>query len=103
MTSYKTRPGVVLTEIAGEYVLVAARSLLDRCPYVTQINESSAFLWRLLEQGANTAELEAAVAEEYEIENGDETRAEIQAFVQQMIEMNYLISFETGDIDEKET
>ena len=103
MTSYKTRPGVVLTEIAGEYVLVAAKSLLDRCPYVTQINESSAFLWRLLERGTSTAELEARVAEEYESENVSEAREAIEAFVRQMIEMNYLVTVETEDCDEKET
>ena len=103
MTSYKTRPGVVLTEIAGEYVLVAAKSLLSLCPYVTQINESSAFLWHRLEQGASTAELEACVAEEYEIENVDEAQSAIQAFVQQMKEMNYLVTVETEDLNEKET
>ena len=38
-----------------------------------------------------------------EIENADEAREAIQAFVQHMIEMNYLVTVETGDCDEKET
>ena len=51
MTVYKGRPGVVLTEIAGEYVLVAAKALKGECPYVMQLNETSAFLWRQLGSG----------------------------------------------------
>ena len=92
---YKTRPGVVLTEIAGEYVLVAAKTLLDVCPYVTQINETSAFLWRRLEQGAGMQELEAAVAEEYEVEDLGAVREAIEGFIRQMNEMNYLLLEET--------
>lgn len=88
--TYKTRMGVVLTEIAGEYVLVAAKALLDECPYVTQLNESSAFLWRQMEQGASLDELEAAVAEEYEIEDPAMARAAIEAFVKQMEELKYI-------------
>ena len=48
MVKYRTRPGVVLTDICGENVLVSASSLAGLCPYVTQINDSSVFLWKLL-------------------------------------------------------
>ena len=97
MTSYKTRPGVVLTEIAGEYVLVAAKALLGTCPYVTQINESSAFLWRQLEQGADLAQLESAVAAEYEIEDLASAREAIEGFLEQMKELHYLLTEETEE------
>ena len=96
MTSYKTRPGVVLTEIAGEYVLVAAKALLEECPYVTQINESSAFLWKQMESGASLDELVSAVAEEYELEDPAAAGEAIRGFIQQMADMNYLIVESTG-------
>ena len=89
--TYKTRTGVVLTEIAGEFVLVAAKALLGECPYVTQLNDTSAFLWRRMEQGARLEELEAAVAEEYEIEDPAMAHAAIEAFVKQMEELKYII------------
>ena len=95
MEIFKSRPGVVLTEIAGEYVLVAARSLLKQCPYVTQINESSAFLWRQLEKGASLKDLQSAVAEEYELDDAEEANAAIGAFVQQMKDLNYLLTEES--------
>ena len=96
MTSYKTRPGVVLTEIAGEYALVAAKALLEECPYVTQINESSAFLWKQMESGASLEELVNAVAEEYELEDPAAAGEAIRGFIQQMADMNYLIVESTG-------
>ncbi len=91
MTIYQTRPGVVLTEVCGEYLLVAAKKLLDTCPYVTQINESSAVLWRRLESGATLPELEQAVLDEYEIDDPAQMRASILEFLRQMQEGNYLL------------
>ena len=100
MTVYKTRRGVVLTEICGEYVLIAAKALLDRCPYLTQINESSAFLWKRMMNGATLEELVIAVEDEYEILDVDETKTAIDNIIKKMIEMNYLESMEAGEKNE---
>lgn len=97
MTVYKTRRGVVLTEICGEYVLIAAKALLDRCPYLTQINESSAFLWKRMMNGATLEELVIAVEDEYEILDVDETKTAIDNIIKNMMEMNYLESMEAGE------
>ena len=94
MTVYKTRPGVVLAEIAGEYVLVSAKALFEQCPYVTQINETSAFLWERLEGGATLETLLSAVAEEFELDDPEAARASILDFIHQMSELNFLISEE---------
>ena len=100
MTVYKTRRGVVLTEICGEYVLIAAKALLDRCPYLTQINESSAFLWKRMMNGATLEELVIAVEDEYEILDVDETKTAIDNIIKTMMEMNYLESMEAGEKNE---
>ena len=97
MIVYKTRTGVVLTDIAGEYVLVAAKALLGQCPYVTQLNETSAFLWRLLISGASLEQLEDAVAKEYEIEDPVAAHEAIRGFLQQMNDMNYLVTEKTEE------
>ena len=96
MVRYKTRPGVILTSICEEYVLVAAKSLLPSCPYVTEINETSAFLWKNLVSGATLAQLEAAVTDAYEVDDLSQVREAISGFVQQMMELNYLLSEEQG-------
>lgn len=91
MPRYRTRSGVVLTSICGEYVLVAARAIRDKVPKFAQLNESSAFLWRLLESGSDEAALEKAVMEEYEIEDPALARSAIEEFVLQMTKSGYLL------------
>lgn len=106
MLKYRTRPGVVLTSICGEYLLVSAKANLDVCHYVGRINESSAFLWGKLKDGATEADLIEAVKAEYEVEDADALRGIIGDFIKQMTELNYLLPEEidpkeNGDIDEE--
>lgn len=97
MTVYRTRRGIVLTEICGEYVLVTARSLLGICPYLMQLNESSAFLWRHMLHGASIDELVEKVKEEYETTDSDNPELAVEEFVRQMLNMKYLESKEVGE------
>ena len=97
MTRYKTRPGVVLTAICGEHVLVAAAAIRDLCPYVTEINETSAFLWERLRHGADLDDLMAAIGEEYELDDLAVARNSVETFLSQMLEMHYLIPEEQGE------
>ena len=96
MTRYKTRPGVVLTSICGEHVLVAAAAIRDLCPYVTEINETSAFLWRQLISGADLDGLMAALDAEYDLPDPSAARHAVEDFLRQMLELNYLLPVEQG-------
>ncbi len=100
MTRYKTRPGVVLTAICGEHVLVAAAAIRDLCPYVTEINETSAFLWQQLTHGADLDGLMAALDSEYDIPDPSAARQAVEAFLRQMLELNYLLPVEQGGTHE---
>ncbi len=91
MERYMTRPGVVLTSICDEYMLLAAKAAREHCPYMTQLNESSAFLWRCLEQGADLEELERAVSEEYELTDPAQAQEAIRGFINQMLQLGYLL------------
>ena len=93
---YRTRPGVVLAPVCGEYLLVAANGARSFCPYVTQLNESSAFLWRQLKDGADAEALKAAVTAEYEIEDPCEAAAAIEGFLSQMLQAGYLLEESDG-------
>lgn len=94
MIRYKTRTGVVLTEICGEYLLVAAKALLDRCPYVTQVNESTAFVWKELKEGRTMEELLRAAVSEYGDDPG-EIEASLGKIVKEMCGLGYLVTEET--------
>ena len=90
MIRFKPIPGIVLTNICGEYLLVAAKSLRGSVPYLSQLNESSAFLWRRLENGSDEDELIKALLNEYEIEDPASARSAVQRFVEQMLQAGYL-------------
>ncbi len=90
MTRYKTRPGVVLTAICGKQILVATKTARESCPYVTEINETSAFLWERLRGGADIDALMDAVNREYEVEDPALARNAVLSFIGQMLELNYL-------------
>ena len=97
MKRYKTREGIILTEVCGEHLLVAAHALRELCPCVTILNESSAFLWERLRAAASAEELALAVTNEYEVEDAVQVRSLIDAFLKQMIELNYLIPEEESN------
>lgn len=99
MERYKTRLGVVLTEVCGEHLLVAAAPLREECPYVTVVNESSAFLWRQMEDWTSPEELAKAVQAEYEVEDPVALLPMIRSFLDQMLGMKYLLT-EQEDEDE---
>ncbi len=94
MTRYRTRPGVVLTDICGAYMLVSAKANLAFCPYVTEINGTSAFLWKRLKKGADELELLEAVKENYDIGDPEAALTAIRGFITGMLEMNYLLEDE---------
>lgn len=96
MMRYKTRKGVILTEICGEQLLVAAHSLKDICPFVTVVNETSAFLWKRLQNGASAGDLEHAVMQEFEVEDPSAICGLIETFLRQMLEIHYIIA-ESGE------
>ncbi len=90
MTVYRCRPGVLLVEICGEYLLVAAEEARSSCPYVRQINRSAAFLWKRLMRTATAEDLENAIFEAYKVRNAD-VRKDIAAFLKDMTESGYIL------------
>ena len=94
MTRYRTRPGVILAEVCGRYLLAASRGAREYCPYVTQVNESSAFLWRRMGEWTTVAELMARAGEEYEMEDEGEARSAVESFLREMDGMGYLLTEE---------
>lgn len=91
MAKYKTRPGVVLTTVCGENLLVAARAALEYCPYVTQLNDSSAYLWKKLAAGVDSDRLLDEIEAEFEVDDPEALRSAIDGFIKQMTELRYLL------------
>ena len=91
MIRYRTRPGVVLTTVGGQYVLVAAKSIREICPSTSEINETAAFCWRVLEEGTDFDGLFDRLSKEYEIDDPESARADLTELLEQLKNANYLI------------
>ena len=91
MSKFRTRPGVVLTQICGEHMLVTANAVVHGCPFVTQINEESAYLWEKLKAGADVDGLMRAVEEDFEIGDPAAMREAIEAFLRQMLDLGLIL------------
>lgn len=68
----RIKDGFLLRETAGKYIVLPLGGELDLGSLIT-LNETGAFLWRLLENGASRQELVEALLEEYDV---DKERAE---------------------------
>ena len=97
MKRYKARDGLVLTQVCGEQLLVSAGALRELCPFVTVLNETSAFLWGQLKDGATADQLLQAVMKEYEVDDPAAISGVIGDFLHQMQELNYVLTEEQGE------
>lgn len=91
---YKIRPGVILAEVCGQYLLAASKGAREYCPYTTQVNETSAFLWKQMDKWVTLDDLMGCLLATYEVDNVDEAEASIETFLQEMTELGYLMTKE---------
>ena len=99
---YKTRTGIVLTSICGQHVIVAAKEARENCPYVTKINETAAFCWRLLENGSTCGQLTELLMEEYDAEDVSLVRDDVKKMLDNFLKEDYLIQMEEDPDEETE-
>lgn len=81
----KIKDGFILREVAGNYIVVAVGDAVKGFNGVINLNETGAFLWRLLEKGSDANALKTALLAEYDVE---ETIAEedVNAFITKLTE-----------------
>ena len=64
----KIKDDFILKKIAGNYVVVPVRKRAVDFSGIIKLSESGAFLWELLEKGAERDELVAALLGEYDVD-----------------------------------
>lgn len=89
--SYKIRDGIVMETICGTSLLIATLEATKYCPYVMQLNEASAYIWRMLFDGKSMEEMTVLAARDFEITE-EEARETLNSFLQGLAEQNYLIA-----------
>ena len=84
----KLKEGFILRSVAGETVVVPTGNDLDLNMMIT-LNDTGKFLWEKLEQGAEEAELVAALLAEYDVD--EQTAAKhVSMFVRKLSDHGFL-------------
>lgn len=79
----KVVEGFMLREIAGSWIVVPIGHKVVEFNGLMNLSESGAFLWKKLEEGAETQELREALLSEYDIDE-DTAAADISEFLSEM-------------------
>lgn len=84
----KLKNGFVLREVAGQVVVIPSGDDLDLNMMIT-LNDTGRFLWEMLENGAEEAELAQALLKEYDVDQATAQQA-VDAFVARLKELDFL-------------
>ena len=85
----KIKPGYMLRQVVEVYVIVSMGSEAYAPNQVMSLNESGAFLWGLLEKGAERQELIDALTGEYSVD-AQTAAADVDAFLGQLRERDLI-------------
>ena len=87
---YKTREGVILTQICGSYYLVAAKALYGQLPYITEVNETAAVCWKRMMDGASEEDLCQKLASEYDVEDPSVMTSDVKSLLANLNSEGYI-------------
>lgn len=85
----KIKPGYMLREVAGCNVVVAIGVETMDFGGMINLNDTGAFLWKLLENGATEDELLEKMLDEYKVSR-DDAKLGISSFINKMREADLL-------------
>lgn len=94
--NWRLRDGVVLTCVCEQFVLVGCSITRGKCPYMMQINDSAAFIWKEMDQGKTFEEIKQDLCKEYEVSDDTDIEEVIISF-EKMLEENGYIVLEEGN------
>lgn len=85
----KVKSDFILREVAGSYVVVPVNDLTMDFNGMINLNETGAFLFELLQKGADKSELISRMLEEYEV-TAEKAEADIDKFIQKLKDADVL-------------
>ena len=85
----KIKQGYILREVVGNYIVVAVGEAVKNFNGIINLNETGAFLWKQLQEGATEEQLQKAMLEEYDVQE-DVAQKDIKAFIDKLNEKGLL-------------
>ena len=90
MSEFRVRPGVVLIELRGNYLLVATKEARKHCRHICRINSTGAFLWEMIKNGFSCEEIMAGFSDKYEIDDPFILEKDVQKCIELLEEKGYI-------------
>ncbi len=85
----KVKPGYMIREVAGYNVVVPVGDAAMNFNGMINLNETGAFLWKMLEEDTDEEKLVGALLAEYDIAE-DAARRDVGEFIAKMKEANLI-------------
>lgn len=76
----KIHDGFLLREVAGNYIVMPVGAAAERLNGMIKLNETSAFLFRVLERGTDEQGLISALLAEYDVDE-DTAKQDVHTFL----------------------
>ena len=86
----KIKQGFILREVSGNYIVVAVGEGTKTFNGMIQLNDTGAFLWKLLEKGATQEQMIEQMASEYAVEK-QVAEQDVKEFIESLKEANLLV------------
>lgn len=81
----KIKEGYILREVAGSFIVVAVGDAAKNFNAIINLNETGAFLWKLLQNGSDKEKLADELTKEYEVDRNTAMQ-DIDGFVSKLLE-----------------
>lgn len=91
MTDWNLRPGVVLAEVYGVYLLAADSEARKCCGYVRRVNSIGALIWKMMSEGKDREEILLAMTQEYVIPEGHDPEDDLDFFICSLRDNHYIV------------
>lgn len=91
MNNYIVDNNTVITEIMGQYILVALKTADRKRPCIRQLNSTGAFIWKMLEQKKRMPEIVDAVCSRFDLNDTSKVEQDLRLFMKSLCDAGYLI------------
>ena len=88
---YRIRPGIVLTHVCGQSILVSAYEARPFCPYTTILNDTGEVIWKCLSDGKSIPEIVIRMNEVFDIPPETDTEKLIREYIDQRHTNGYVL------------
>lgn len=85
----KIKSNFILKKIAGSYVVVPVRTRSVDFSGIIKLSESGAFLWKILENGAEREELIDGLLDEYQVDEETASK-DVDRFIRKLSEADLI-------------